>query len=90
MRIDRMSGRTFLRLVTQRNELKRAERNYLLAKAAAQRRRSELADAREEGRDTASLERMLALLERAIEGHREIILKRGAGTLSPQHPGAFE
>ena len=73
MRIDRMSGRTFLKLVTRRNELRRAEQNYLLAKAAAQRRQRELGDALEEGRDTVAIERMLFLLQRSAEAHRMII-----------------
>ncbi len=77
MRIDNITGRMFLRLLTEKNELGRAQRNYLLAKAAAERRRREIAEAQAEGLDTASQERMLFLLQRSADAHREVILRLG-------------
>ena len=53
--------------------LGRAKRNFLLCKAAIERRKLELAEVRRQGQDTSKLERMIERLEASREAHRETI-----------------
>ena len=58
------------------NQRAHAEMNYLLCKAAVQRRRLEIEQFRDQGKDTSRLEQMVTGLEASMQAHRRLMGQR--------------
>lgn len=75
VRLDRISHTQFLAAFNEAKSHGRSTQNYLLCKAAAERRRQQAELLKEHGVDTSDLERMIKHLEASMAVHKRAMTR---------------